>query len=144
MARASLRLSKSRFLAGLPSHKPLWWRVHGREAPVLVPAAAPPNILNHANQVRRRAREYVCGGRLVSHELAAQHRMLEGSLADVPIGDHCSRAHVCRFVQRCWPKLPHHHVSSLYRIERKQVLDYEADGYATLYDRPSHLELSAI
>src|SRR5213596_3987825 len=80
----------------------------------------------------------------VSDELAAQHRMLEGSLPDVPIGDHCSRPHVCPFIERCWPKLPHHHVSSLYRIERKQVLEYEADGYATLYDLPSDLELSAI
>src|SRR5206468_4007542 len=72
------------------------------------------------------------------------HRMLEGSLPDVPIGDHCSRPHDCPFLERCWPKLPDHHVSSLYRIERKKVLEYEADGYATLYDLPSDLELSAI
>src|SRR5207248_6786652 len=46
-------------------------------------------------------------------------------------------------VQTC--ALPiYHHVSSLYRIERKKVLEYEADGYATLYDLPSDLELSAI
>src|SRR5213592_1160583 len=77
-------------------------------------------------------------------ELAAQQRMLEGSLPDVPIGDHCSRPHDCPFLERCWPKLPDHHVSSLYRIERKKVLEYEADGYATLYDLPSDLELSAI
>src|SRR5437763_1300075 len=80
----------------------------------------------------------------VSDELAAQHRMLEGPLPDVAIGDHCSRPHDCPFIERCWPKLPQHHVSSLYRIERKQVREYEADGYATLYDLPSDLELSAI
>src|SRR5213592_2566018 len=77
-------------------------------------------------------------------ELAAQQRMLEGPLPQVPIGDHCARPHDCPFLERCWPKLPDHHVSSLYRIERKKVLEYEADGYATLYDLPSDLELSAI
>jgi len=265
MAPQSLRLSKSRFLAGLQCHKQLWWRVHETDAPELVPDAGHRNILNQGNEVGRKAREYVPGGTLVdlpfhqfdnkvartrellqcdpappaiyeatfladetyaavdilergprgygvaevkatnslkpqhlsdvavqvhvlrraglpveraevmhlnpecrypdlgnlfvredvsalvegvllgvSDELAAQHRMLEGSLPDVPIGDHCSRPHVCPFIERCWPKLPHHHVSSLYRIERKQVLEYEADGYATLYDLPSDLELSAI
>src|SRR3989475_354679 len=265
MAPQSLRLSKSRFLAGLQCHKQLWWRVHEPDAPELVPDAGHRNILDQGNEVGRKAREYVPGGTLVdlpfhqfdnkvartrellqcdpappaiyeatfladetyaavdilergprgygvaevkatnslkpqhlpdvavqvhvlrraglpveraevmhlnpecrypdlgnlfvredvsalvegvllgvSDELAAQHRMLEGSLPDVPIGDHCSRPHVCPFIERCWPKLPHHHVSSLYRIERKQVLEYEADGYATLYDLPSDLELSAI
>src|SRR5213595_1123746 len=265
MASPSLRLSKSRFLAGLQCHKQLWWRVHEPDAPELVPDAAHRNILDQGNAVGRKAREYIPGGTLVdlpfhefdnkvartrevlqcdpappaiyeatfladetyaavdilergprghgvvevkatnslkpqhlpdvavqvhvlrraglpveraevmhlnpdcrypelgnlfvredvtalvegvllgvSDELAAQHRMLEGSLPDVPIGDHCSRPHDCPFLERCWPKLPDHHVSSLYRIERKKVLEYEADGYATLYDLPSDLELSAI
>src|SRR2546430_16692857 len=34
--------------------------------------------------------------------------------------------------------------TTLFRSERKQVLEYEADGYATLYDLPADLELSAI
>ena len=265
MARESLRLSKSRFLAGLQCHKQLWWRVHEPDAPELVPDAAHRNILDQGNAVGRKAREYIPGGTLVdlpfhefdnkvartrevlqcdpappaiyeatfladetyaavdilergprghgvvevkatnslkpqhlpdvavqvhvlrraglpveraevmhlnpdcrypdlgnlfvredvsalvegvllgvSDELAAQRRMLEGPLPDVAIGDHCSRPHDCPFIERCWPKLPQHHVSSLYRIERKQVREYEADGYATLYDLPSDLELSAI
>src|SRR2546426_10663298 len=71
-------------------------------------------------------------------------RSLEGPLPQVPIGDHCTRPHDCPFLERCWPKLPDHHVSSLYRIERKQALQYEADGYATIYELPSALELSVI
>src|SRR2546425_12965556 len=51
-------------------------------------------------------------------ELAAQRRMLAGPLPDVPIGDHCTRPHDCPFLERCWPKLPEHHVSTPYRIER--------------------------
>src|SRR5213083_252537 len=77
-------------------------------------------------------------------ELAAQQRMLEGPLPQVPIGDHCTRPHDCPFLERCWPKLPDHHVSSLYRIERKKALQYEADGYASMADLPTDLELSAI
>ena len=80
----------------------------------------------------------------VPEELEAQRRMLEGPLPDVPIGDHCSKPHECPFIPRCWPKLPDHHVSSLYRIDRRRAVELEADGYATLYDLPSELELSAI
>ncbi len=80
----------------------------------------------------------------VPDELAAQLRALAGPLPDVAIGDHCTRPHDCPFLERCWPKLPDHHISSLYRIERRKVLEYEADGYATIYDLPSDLELSAI
>src|SRR6266446_2374817 len=80
----------------------------------------------------------------VPDELAAQQRMLAGPLPDVPIGDHCTRPYDCPFLERCWPKLPDHHVSKLYRIERKRALELEADGYATIYDLPSDLELSVI
>src|SRR5437763_3814216 len=80
----------------------------------------------------------------VPDELAAQRRMLEGPLPDVPIGEHCTRPYDCPFLERGWPKLPDHHVSKLYRIERKRALELEADGYETLYDLPSDLELSVI
>jgi len=69
--------------------------------------------------------------------------MLGGPLPDVPIGEHCTKPYDCPFLDRCW-KLPQHHVSTLYRIERRKVLEYEADGYATIYDLPTDLELSAI
>src|SRR5947199_7054423 len=40
--------------------------------------------------------------------------------------------------------LPHNHVRTLYHIASSKVLDYEAYGYATIYDLPTDLELSAI
>jgi Domain of unknown function(DUF2779) len=80
----------------------------------------------------------------VPEQLEAQRQMLEGPLPDVTIGEHCSTPHDCPFIPRCWPKLPDHHVSSLYRIDRRRAVELEADGYATLYDLPSELELSAI
>jgi len=80
----------------------------------------------------------------VPEELEAQRQMLEGPLPDVSIGEHCSTPHDCPFIPRCWPKLPDHHVSSLYRIDRRRAVELESDGYATIYDLPSELELSAI
>src|SRR5207244_7963387 len=79
----------------------------------------------------------------VPDEIAAQLRMLGGPLPDVPIGERCTKPYDCPFLDRCW-RLPQHHVSTLYRIERRKVLEYEADGYATIYDLPTDLELSAI
>src|SRR5213596_1026294 len=80
----------------------------------------------------------------VPDEIEAQLRMLDGPLPQVAIGDHCTKPHDCPFLERCWPKLSDHPISSLYRIERKKALEYEANGYATIYDLPSDLELSVI
>src|SRR5437667_293356 len=80
----------------------------------------------------------------VPDELATQRRMLEGPLPDVPIGHPCTRPCGCTSLDRCWPKLPDYHLSKLYRIERTRVLELETDGYATMYDLPTDLELSVI
>jgi predicted RecB family nuclease len=80
----------------------------------------------------------------VPDELADQRAMLAGPLPDVPIGEHCTTPHDCPFIARCWPKTSDHPVSSLYRIDRKRALELEADGFATIYDLPSDLELSVI
>ena len=50
-----LRLSKSRFLAGLQCHKQLWWRVHGPGAPELVPDAARRSLFYQGAQVNQLA-----------------------------------------------------------------------------------------
>ena len=262
MPSAPLCLSKSRFVAGVQCHKPLWWRVHEPDAPELVPEPALRNRFDQGAEVGRLARGYVPGGELIDlpfyqydnkvaatrdslrrdppavyeatfladdtyaqvdilerrgrgygvvevkatnslkpehlpdvavqvhvlrraglpveraevmhlnsecrhpdlsnlfvredvtavvegvllgvpDELAAQLAMLAGPLPDVAIGDHCTRPHTCPFFQRCW-RLPAHHVSTLYRIERKKVLEYEADGFATIHDLPNDLELGLI
>ncbi len=65
MASKQLRLSKSRYLAGLQCHKQLWWRVHEPEAPELVPDAALLNRFAQGAEVDQRARSYVPGGELI-------------------------------------------------------------------------------
>lgn len=81
---------------------------------------------------------------MVPDEIAAQLRMLAGPLPVVPIGEHCTKPRDCPFLARCWPTLPEHHVSTLYRIQRSKVLEYQAQGYETIHDLPSDLELSVI
>ncbi len=61
----ALRLSKSRFTAGLQCHKQLWWRVHEPGAPELVPDPAQQALFDQGTRVGEVARTYVPGGELV-------------------------------------------------------------------------------
>lgn len=79
----------------------------------------------------------------VPDEIAAQLAMLGGPLPPVPIGEHCTRPHECPFIDRCWT-LPNDHVSTLYRIDWSKAAQYEANGYSTIHDLPTDLELSVI
>jgi hypothetical protein len=58
-------LSKSRFTSGLQCHRQLWWRVHEREAPELVPDPAQQAIFDQGTRVGEVARTYVPGGTLI-------------------------------------------------------------------------------
>jgi hypothetical protein len=80
----------------------------------------------------------------VPDEVERQLRTLRGPIPRVSIGEHCTTPRECPFIKRCWPPVPDHHVSSLYRIERRKVRAYEADGFASIHDLPSDVELSAI
>ena len=75
--------------------------------------------------------------------VAEQIEMLRGALPDVDIGDHCSKPYACDFVGRCWPELPAHHVSQLYRIGKGAVALAEA-GYETIDEIPEGHKLSGI
>ncbi len=76
--------------------------------------------------------------------IAEQLDMLEGPLPDVAIGPHCSAPYACPFMSRCWPSLPPHHVSTLYRMKRQRVLDLDEQGYRTIYELPEDVPLAAI
>jgi hypothetical protein len=79
----------------------------------------------------------------VRKEIAAQLRVLRGALPAVTPGPFCTDPHECPFLDRCWPQLPMHHISSLYRIGQKSV-DLEEQGFATIMDLPADYPLSAI
>ncbi len=61
----------------------------------------------------------------------------------VPVGDHCSKPRECPFMDRCWPVLPKHHVSTLYKMKR-QARGFVAQGYETIDQLPDDAKLSVI
>jgi hypothetical protein len=76
-------LSKSRFTSGLQCHRQLWWRVHDRNAPELVPDPAQQAIFDQGSRVGEVARGYLPGGTLIdlpydafTGKLAATQRAL--------------------------------------------------------------------
>jgi hypothetical protein len=71
---------------------------------------------------------------------AVQRHMLDGPCPDVPVGRHCQKPYPCPFVARCWPALPAHHVSTLYRMGGKAA-DLVARGYSTIHQLPSDIDL---
>lgn len=62
---------------------------------------------------------------------------LRGPLPDVETGPHCTDPYECPFMVRCWPKVPKHHVSTLYRISQKKIAVALAASYETVRDLPS-------
>jgi hypothetical protein len=77
----------------------------------------------------------------VPSEIQRLRAAIEGDLPDVGPGPHCTDPYDCPFLARCWPELPEHHVSTLYRIgKRAQV--FVTDGYETIHDLPDDVRLT--
>ncbi len=84
--------------------------------------------------------------RLDAIDLALAEQLVvarEASPPAVPIGEQCSKPRDCAFKPRCWPVLPQHHVTTLYRIGRKAD-KLVSMGYETIDQLPDDIELSAI
>jgi hypothetical protein len=77
----------------------------------------------------------------VPGEIRRLKAALAGRLPVVEPGPHCTDPYECPFMDRCWPDLPAHHVSSLYRIG-KRADAFVADGYPTIHDLPDDVRLS--
>jgi hypothetical protein len=70
-------------------------------------------------------------------------RMLEGPMPDVEVGPHCTDPYECPFVNRCFPSLPRHHVSTLYRIGARAAA-LEDEKYRTIRQLPPDIGLSEV
>jgi len=70
-------------------------------------------------------------------------RVLDGPMPEVEVGPHCSDPYECPFVERCFPRLPRHHVSTLHRIGARAAA-LEAEGYRTIRQLPVDIELSEV
>ena len=62
----------------------------------------------------------------------------------IAIGSHCKRPDPCPFIDRCWPEPPTDHVSTLYKITEKMLVEFEGSGWETIRDLPDDVKLSAI
>ena len=78
----------------------------------------------------------------VPKEIVALTAAISGPLPDVPAGPHCNEPYVCPFLERCWPELPAHHISTLYRLRAKKATTLEAEGIRTLLDLPDDFTAS--
>jgi hypothetical protein len=72
----------------------------------------------------------------VPQTVKRQLEVLQGPLPDVAPGDHCSDPYDCPFIGRCWPALPEHHVSTLYKITPKKLRGLLQAGHQTLRELP--------
>jgi len=79
----------------------------------------------------------------VRKEINRQKRMLAGKLPKIEVGEFCTDPYECPFMGRCWPEMPEHHVSTLYRMKNKAA-GLEAQGFETIFDMPGDYPLSAI
>ena len=80
----------------------------------------------------------------IPDEAAAQLELLHGPCPEVETGPHCSSPYACPFTGRCWPELPKHHISKLYRIHPNQRASLLAAGHETIFDLPEDAPLSAV
>lgn len=81
----------------------------------------------------------------LEREIAAQQTMLAApEPPDVATGAHCAKPHACPFTGRCWPPLPEHHVTTLYRVGPTKAESYMSSGWHTIHDLPDSVKLSAI
>ncbi len=82
--------------------------------------------------------------RAVPRNVRALAASLQGQLPDVSPGDHCTQPYACAFQDRCWPTLPKHHVSTLYRISAKKRDKLIKSGCETLHDLPADFEAAGV
>jgi len=75
--------------------------------------------------------------------IAALRGMLAGAIPQVATGPHCKAPYECPFLGRCWPPLPDHHVSTLYRLQSAKLENLLAQGCVTIHDLPPDFTASA-
>ncbi len=75
-------------------------------------------------------------------EIAGMLAVLAGPLPRVATGPHCSTPYECPFMERCWPPLPAHHVSTLYAMKQRARAALDEQGYHTIFDLPADTALA--
>ena len=76
-------------------------------------------------------------------QIAALRGILAGAIPEIATGPHCTVPYECPFRERCWPPLPDHHVSTLYRLQRARVETLLEQGCVTIQELPQDFTASA-
>ena len=87
MAPKPLRLSKSRFTAGLQCHRQLWWKVHEPKAPELQPDPGLRAIFDMGNRVGERARQEFPGATLIELDYRRLRQAVDATRRAIAAGD---------------------------------------------------------
>jgi len=80
----------------------------------------------------------------ISEIIRGQATVLEGSLPEVEVGEHCDRPHECPFKARCWPPVPKHGVETFYGLRREKSAQLSAQGLALVDEVPDTFPLTKI
>jgi hypothetical protein len=67
---------------------------------------------------------------------------LAGPLPDVAPGPHCTSPRACPFMGRCWPPMPDHHVTTIYKLPGKKKQELLASGVETIFHLADDYPLS--
>ena len=62
---------------------------------------------------------------------------------EVECGPHCDSPRECPFKSRCWPAMPEHHVSTLYRLGKAKAQDLIEQGVHTVDQVDGSIKLNA-
>jgi hypothetical protein len=79
----------------------------------------------------------------IPEDIRRLRRSLAGELPSVEVGPHCTDPYECPFLARCWPVLPPHHVSTIYRVGPRADA-FVADGYEVIDDLPEDVDLPEV
>ena len=79
-------LARREFLSGLQCHNQLWWLVHEPGAGELLPGANARSLMEDGQQIRRLAREYISGGRLIDFRFQNRRARVEATAAALKSG----------------------------------------------------------
>ncbi len=79
----------------------------------------------------------------IPEDIRRLRRSLAGDLPAVATGPHCTDPYECPFLARCWPELPPHHVSTIYRVG-KRAEAFVANGYEVIDDLPEDVNLPEV
>ncbi len=89
MRSSPLRLSKSRFVAGIQCHKLLWWKVHEPDAVELQPGIVLQDLFDQGKRVGRLATELLPNGRSIHLDHRRLRRAVDDTRAALEEGATC-------------------------------------------------------